>query len=337
MVGLSKKQQYLRSAPRRSASVRPASLRSVENRDAPRKFAPAGRNSLESRLPVPVASLTAAFPGMRRRAHDRREPFHAGSSSSRGKPSRPSLEIRLQSPALTYVVTLQMDQGPQQLINETVEHVDTYWREHKVPLLLSTLGNVESGRFAREAKHHAESLRSFLEVEVGDRVLVVQHSKRLAVIGVVPSNEDTNGIRDWDALLDETGAKPQQRRLHPALWAAFRKPIGETVDRYVLAGESVRFIDVERGDEVPEGVRVDHALIVGPDAPPEVVYEKATAWLHDNHLEVSDFRSEATSRAGAKLPSNDLLGRMIVALDTRDLQKISIPMEIVAKLRRQAV
>ena len=49
------------------------------------------------------------------------------------------------------------------------------------------------------------------------------------------------------------------------------------------------------------------------------------------------FKPEATSEGSVKLPSNDLLGRLILALDTRDLQKISIPMDIVAKLRRHAV
>ena len=236
----------------------------------------------------------------------------------------------------SYIVTPQMEQGLQQLINETVQHVHTYWQQHKSPLLLSALGSVDSGRISREAKHYAESLRGFLEFEVGDRILVVQHSKRPTIIGVVPRNEDTNGIKDWDTLLDETSAKPTQPRIHPALWAAFRKPIAGTLDRYVIADDSVRFIDVEHGEKVPEGIRLDQTSIVGPDALPATVYEAASAWLLDNDLDISHFRPEATSRSTAKLPSNDLLGRLILALDPQDLQKISIPMEIVAKLRRQA-
>ena len=229
-----------------------------------------------------------------------------------------------------------MNQDTKQLIDETIERVDTHWQKHRAPLLLSALGNVDGGRISREAKRLAESLRGFLDHEVGEQILVIQHSKRAPVLGVVPRNEDTKRIQDWDSLLETTSTN-QPLRLHPALWAAFRKPVAGNMNRYILAGDSVRFVDVELGEDVPDGVPVDRALVSDPDEPPKAVYEKATAWLRDNHLDVSDFRAQAGSSASAKLPSNDLLGRLILALNSSDLQKLSIPMEIVAKLRRQPV
>ena len=230
-------------------------------------------------------------------------------------------------------------ESAQQLIEETADRVEANWREHKVPLLLSALGNIEGGRISREAKRHAESLRAFLEAEVAHRVSVVQHSNRPTVIGVVPKTESTSSIQDWDSLLDDTGARPQLPRLHPALWAAFRMPIAHGKDRYVRLSEPLGFVDVTRGGEtIPEDrIQVDHTAIAGPDAPRETVYEKATTWLRDNKLDVSAFRGEAAARGSTRLPPNDLLGRLILALDSRELQKISIPMEIVAKLRRHAV
>ena len=203
-------------------------------------------------------------------------------------------------------------------------------------MLLSALGNVENGRISRVAKRYAEGLRAFLEQVVGDHVMVVEHSKNSTVVGVVPRNEETSGIQDWDSLFDKPGSKTTLRRLHPAFWAAFRKPIAGPMERYVQGGESVGFTDVAGEDDLPHGVRLERKFIVGLEAAPEAVYEAAMTWLNENHLDISNFLPETESRTSTKLPSNDLLGKLILALDARDLQRISIPMDVVAKLRRQA-
>ena len=59
--------------------------------------------------------------------------------------------------------------------------------------------------------------------------------------------------------------------------------------------------------------------------------------MKENRLDTADFQTESGAKASAKLPPNDLLGKLILALDPHDLQKITIPMEVVAKLRRQSV
>ena len=234
-------------------------------------------------------------------------------------------------------LTSLMDRGTPQIINDTIAHVNAFWREHGVPMLLSALGNVEHGRISREAKRQAEGLRAFLEVTVGDHVMVVEHSKNPTVVGVVPRNEVTRGIQDWDSLLDKPGPKTTLRRLHPAFWAALRKPISDSMERYVQSGESesVRFTDVAGGDDFPNGVRLGRQFIVGLEASSEEVHKAAMTWLNENNLDISNFLPETGLRTSAKLPSNDLLGKLVLALGERDLQRISIPMDVVAKLRRQ--
>ena len=230
-----------------------------------------------------------------------------------------------------------MDPSTQQLIDETVGHVDAFWREHRAPMLLSALGNLDHGRISRGAKLYASGLRGFLERFVAERVLIVEHSTNSTIVGVVPRNEDTSAIQDWDALLGRPATASAPRRLHPGLWAAFRKPIREDTERYIQAGETVRFSDVAAGEEVPEGIRVDSRFIVGPEASLEAVYESAVTWMKENRLDIADFQTESGAKTSAKLPANDLLGKLILALDPPDLEKITIPMEVVAKLRRQSV
>lgn len=222
------------------------------------------------------------------------------------------------------------------LVAETAARVGDYWRENRLPLLLSALGSAEGGRVSREARRKSGSLRRFLESEAGDRVTVVQHSDKPTVVGVVPKNDETGAIENWDFLLDETGGKRQLPRLHPALWAAFRKPLKESFDRYLLTDGPVRFVDVAHGTEVQNGLKVDPTKVLGPDALSDAIHENATTWLRDHQLEISDYRPEDASDDAGRLPRDDVLGRLILALDARDLERMSVPMDVVAKLRRRS-
>ena len=230
-----------------------------------------------------------------------------------------------------------MEQDTQNLIHDTVRSVDEFWNEHERPLLLSALGSLEGGRISEHAKLHAGGLRPFLENVISDRLRVVQHSRNRTIVGVVPINERTREIVDWDPLLERTSAKPSLLRLNPALWAAFSKPIDSSLVRYLQVSDFVRFVDVRSDDAPLDGFHIERKHIGGPEARPEEIYEKAMQWIRENKLDVSDFLHKPSSATGNRLPSNDLLGRLILALDSQELQRTSIPMDIVAKLRRQAV
>lgn len=225
--------------------------------------------------------------------------------------------------------------GPADLLaEEVVREIRGYWSEAAEPMPLSLLGSFEQGRISQEAKRHAVTLRLFLEQYAGGAVRVVEHTKNPTVVGVVPRDEPAEAIPDW---IEKSGGNATQQWLHPALWAAFRKPLGEGSTRYIEAGPPVRFTDVEEGAAAADGIEVQRRFVVGPDDSAGAVYEKAMAWLRDNGFSASDFRPSTESKADAALPSSDLLGRLILALDARDLEKMSIPMEVVAKLRRVAI
>ena len=126
-------------------------------------------------------------------------------------------------------------------------------------------------------------------------------------------------------------------RLHPALWAAFNKPIDSSLERYVQISDPVRFDDIRRDDAPQDGIHIEQQYIVGPGARAEEIYEKAVQWITKNNLNLSDFLHKPLSTGDNKLPTNDLLGKLVLALDSHELQRTSIPMDVVAKLRRQAV
>ncbi len=219
--------------------------------------------------------------------------------------------------------------------DRVIELVQQHWSEHRTPMLLSTLGNLDGGVISAQVKREYDGLRSFLEQILGERLLVVEHSQQQTIVGVVPRTEDTDKVKDWDPLLEKTRSEHVRPRLNPVLWAAFRKPLAQGKERFVLLDDrGIRFADVASAHPPANGLGVPSERIVGYDATVEKTYEHVREWIESNHLDIDQFRHSASARDSQNLPSNDLLGRLINALDAEDLRKVSIPMDVVAKLRR---
>ena len=215
-----------------------------------------------------------------------------------------------------------------------VSLVQQSWEEHQMPLLLSRLGAQDGGEIARLAKQEAFSLAGYLRDRLTDGVRVIQHSTKPVVVGAVPA-EVEGGPSDFDAWLERThgqsvGIPP---RFHPAFWAAFRVPLDENKHRYMGLVPPLRFVDSYPEDR-PEGER--YAEIeweyIDSDLEPSEVQQNVDDWLEANGLEAAPFL--ATNRPTARASSEDMLSRLLAALDLDEQKRLAMPLDIVAKLRR---
>ena len=226
------------------------------------------------------------------------------------------------------------------LDNQILQEVDRHWKEHGIPLLLSQLGTRDGGDIARKAREQAGGLAVYIRSRLRDRVRVVQHSSNPVVVGAVPTDVDEDSITDFDALLSRTqaGSSKATPRFHPAFWAAFRKHLEEDKRRYIGIRAPLRFVDATPDERPEDVVEVPRERIVGPDATIADVVQQANAWLTENEsaVERALYLSEERSGIG-RLPADDLLGRLLLALDAEDLKRISLPLDIVSKLRRKAL
>ncbi len=229
------------------------------------------------------------------------------------------------------MITLEQ---PPEFDDRIVASVRQYWNQHRVPLLLSRLGSQENGDIARMAKQRAGSLGAYLRRNLDDRIRVLQHSVRPPVIGAIPMDAEV-GNDGIDALLDRTREQSTETtlRFHPAFWAAFRKPLDKSVRRYMSAQAPLHFRDTSP-EERPDGfIEIECNYISGPDAKSEEVQQQVQQWLVANKIEVTPFLWKG--QAGVRhLPSGNLLDRLILALEPDDLRRISMPLDIVGKLRR---
>lgn len=224
------------------------------------------------------------------------------------------------------------------LDDRIINLVRGHWEEHRAPLLLSRLGGQDGGDIAKRAKLGASSLGAYLRDRLADSVQVIQHSTKQAVVGAIPAGVDTGAQGGCDELLDRTRDQVVRAtpRFHPAFWAAFRIPLEKSKRRHVSVQAPIRFQDVASEDRPDGFMEIERKYIAGPDAEAVEVHKKAQAWLSDNHMESSKFSWKVKAEA-THLPHDDLLGRLLLALEPDDLRQISMPLDIVSKLRRESL
>lgn len=209
-----------------------------------------------------------------------------------------------------------------------VDSVRQHWTDEQKPLLLSELGG--RGDIGVRAKNEEGSLANYLRVRLTDSVAIIRHSIKSSIVAAVPAGAADG--RDFDSLLEKPVGHPpdtRQPRFVPALWAAFRRPLEAGKERYVSVKRPIRFVDVVAGEHPENRIAIRRECI--SDAPG--VIERINQWIEENELDRAPFLFE--ERAGERLPSNDVLGRFLLALDSGDMERISIPLDIVNKLRRE--
>ena len=231
-----------------------------------------------------------------------------------------------------------MSLQPSYLDSRIVDLVRKCWEEHRMPLLLSRLGGGDDGRIGRLAKQEAGSLGAYLRHQLAARVRVIHHSTNPTVAGAIPADAEIPEDADFNMLLDKTRGRAVEAtpRYHPAFWAAFRKPLDETSGRYMSVQPPPRFQDASPEDRPDGFVEITREYIVGLDVEEREVHQKVQDWLAANGLDSESYllKSKATA---THLPSDDLLGRLLLALEPDELKRISMPLDVVFKLRCQSL
>ena len=222
-----------------------------------------------------------------------------------------------------------------------VERTQQRWDDRKVPVLLSELGIMEGGEFGAHAKRECGSLQEYLVERLADHIRVVRHSSIPTMIGVVPATEEGNMDHAFDRLSKESRDRlsPSSPFYYPAFWFAFVKPLDTSNRRYLSLDDSPWFQDIT-SEETPDGcVEIERKYIANSGIETSEIHNNILDWCKANELAPERFRStrESSKTRKIRLPSEDLLGRVLVLLDTEDLKRISMPLDIVKKLRQESL
>ena len=231
-----------------------------------------------------------------------------------------------------------MSLQPSHLDSRIVDLVRECWEEHRMPLLLSRLGGGDDGRIGRLAKQEAGSLGAYLRHQLAARVRVIYHSANPTVAGAIPADAEIPENADFDMLLDQTRGRAVETapRYHPAFWAAFRKLLDEPNRRYMNVQPPLRFQDTPSAHKSDGIVEITREYVVGPYAEAAEVRQRIQDWLEANGFDPESFLLKRKAIA-THLPSDDLLGRLLLALEPDELKRISMPLDVALKLRRQSL
>ena len=217
------------------------------------------------------------------------------------------------------------------LADRVAELVELHWHEHGDPLFLSQLGSADQGEIGKSAKKLSINLAEFVRQHVNDRVRIVSGSAHPPVMLAMPANVEHDV--DVDALLARKRERLIARgpRFHPAFWAAFRVPLDEKNRRFVSIQAPPRFEDTPLVEYNRAGfVEVERQYIGADDGE---IQQRISDWLDTNGLDGEIYL--AAPKASSDLPPNDLLGRLLVSLEPDELKRMSIPLDVISKLRRQ--
>ena len=222
----------------------------------------------------------------------------------------------------------------EELDNSIVELVSDHWKENGKPLLLSQLGMHGDGRIAAETSELEGRLSSYLRKRLNEYVSVVQHSRVHAKIGVIPADVAVPG--NIDELFDSSSGE-KSNTYHFAFLLAFRKPLLGTKRRFISKGVPPHFRDLELNAKVPSAyAEVSRDYIVEPGSDDSVVIQSADRWLADNDLQPSSFLWSAPT-GPVEFPRGDLLSQLLRSMTSEDLRRVSLPLDIVFKLRSKRI
>lgn len=169
------------------------------------------------------------------------------------------------------------------------------------------------------------------------RVQVIQHSANPTITGVVPAGVAPDTDEETDALLEKTRQHPPATtpRFHPAFWAAFRKPLDESSRRYISVGTPIQFQE-SSGKNPPDGfLEVTQNYISNSTMNDDQTLRNAEKWLEENQLQRNVYLINSESKYDFGHPRN-LLDRLLFSLEPKELSRISMPLDIILKLRKQA-
>lgn len=225
------------------------------------------------------------------------------------------------------------------LSNAILAAVKSHWDNTGRATLLSSVGSILADSRVWNAAETGIGLRTYIDTFLKDRLRIERRPGRETIIGLFPP--DAKLTEDLEVYFS-----PVKRAGPPAfkqgVWLAFRTEI---------PADHVRIVDVERGlaqDRLAPVTQLgsNEFLVTRSDQPlPQYLGDgKATRlaierWAASNQVAMSDLLVQPVTSGvpieTAPVPARrNLLELLLGALDHKDQQRITMPLDIVDRLRR---
>jgi hypothetical protein len=228
-----------------------------------------------------------------------------------------------------------------------VEKCRNFWKERRKAYLLSKAGIDLPGVGPYIRNVTGKRLRDFIETDLSDALRLERWSRYKNISGMFP--KDAVLTDEIDSYFEFLTPEPREGqpvpRYNPSFWAAFVKPLQPGQRRFISIAFPIKFEDLSEDTEDAERLEIDRALIVSPTESDRdrIVLENIQTWLKRHKLDGSSFLMRSRpefahlswdrTRMGAESPyGHSELEYLIEAVGNRDLARIHLPLDIVARL-----
>lgn len=216
------------------------------------------------------------------------------------------------------------------LKNAIVSLVHSHYKETRRAMLLSRLGqalqkdgfNLGRGRLA-----------GFLNSELAGAIQLVPRPDDSKVLGALPAGLTETAVAESTSPPPTLGGESPAPRYAPSVWAAFTKPLAPDASR-VVEFDPPRFRDQPSASTPAESLTVPREQLCVREANETPADHRARVqaavkqWLDNNGVALERVVDRPRRHQG-----HSLLDQLIAALSIEQRQRLSLPLDIVERLK----
>jgi hypothetical protein len=218
------------------------------------------------------------------------------------------------------------------------------WQSYGVALMLARLGqDLARNGINLKTALNGEKLATFIERELKGNVKILSLPSDILVKGVVPDSASLT--EDLAAYFMKPDVKPNSQleksiTFDPNIWKAFSKAIPPNFIRSISLEPEIQFKDTVIAIEDTLALIISAEYIVSDSVLPkhdrtEKIYKNIVKWTQSNDIDINLVKARRVEKWGEVKHIDSLLSMLLNSLDNDDLQRISIPLDIISKLHNK--
>jgi hypothetical protein len=180
------------------------------------------------------------------------------------------------------------------------------------------------------------SLRQFIEAHLKDRVSILRQRPGSSIIGIVPAEAEKLDIgKNVFQAPEHSSSTPQYLGFKTNVWHAFESQIPEGQKRWLILGDKAEIVDqAEPPSSDKTAYEIDNSEFDIRNKSGKELALAIKEWAEDKDVPLNQITRNRSLKKNIYFDQNsNLLDELFRRLDATDLSRISMPLDIVEKLR----
>ncbi len=219
------------------------------------------------------------------------------------------------------------------------------WEKHGTVLILSQVPHVlESAGFDVKELLAGQKLRPFLQAKSEGHFQVIPNERNRTLWGLAPLSAELSAPFERYFPQADSARAP---RFASSMWRAFTISVAPGKRRWVFDEPSIHFLDLDAEEPQPDsGIEVERRFIVeateGGEVETATIIQSIAKWGIENSIDTTRFaigrkKLPSAKPAASNFQTQNALDQLIAILLPAELSRISLPLDVVARLKSTKV